>query len=207
MQIPSVSPSDLRSAQEAGSQVVDVRVPVAYNREHIPGSVNLPYSRNGFAQQAAFFLRKGSSVLLVTDSAPLAGHAAQELGGAGFDVQGVLEGGITAWKQSGGVTAALSQMTADELAARIREGTAPMLIDVREAWEFQAGHIDGARLLPLSVFGQRYKDLRKEDPMVFVCASGARSGEAAQFMYRLGYRHVYNLVGGMNAWLAGGRRA
>jgi hydroxyacylglutathione hydrolase len=207
VQIPSVTPSDLRSAQEAGSQVVDVRVPVAYNREHIPGSVNIPYTRNGFAQQAAFFLRKASPVLLVTDSEPLAGHAAHELGGAGFEIHGVLEGGIAAWKSNGGTTATLGQMTADELAARMREGTAPMIVDVREQWEFQSRHIDGAKLLPLSVFGQKYKELRKEDPMVIVCASGARSGEATQFLYRLGYRHVYNLVGGMNAWLAGGRRA
>lgn len=207
MQIVSLSPVDLRATQAEGSQIVDIRVPVTYNRAHIPGSINVPYTRNRFAQLAAFFLQQDEPVLLVTDNVPLAEFAAQELTGAGFTVQGVLEGGVAAWQQNGGAVESLGQITADELEAKIKAGNAPLLVDVREAWEYNAGHIDGAMHLPLSTFTQRYTELQPDAAMVFVCASGARSGEAVQFLYRLGYRKVFNLVGGMNAWLAGGRRA
>ncbi|MDA8346653.1 MAG: rhodanese-like domain-containing protein [Thermaerobacter sp.] len=202
----SVSVADLRDAQVAGAQVVDVRVPVAYTREHIPESINVPYTRNGFAQQAAFYLKQEAPVVLVSDNTPLADFAAQELNRAGFTVQGLLDGGIAAWKQAGGPLAAVGQITADELSRMLQEGRTPRLIDVREAWEFNSGHIEGSEHIPLSQFGQRYGELQQDEPMVFVCASGARSGEAVQFLYRLGYRQVSNLVGGMAAWLAGGRR-
>ncbi len=207
MQTVSLSVSELRAAQAEGSHVVDVRVPVAYNRAHIPGSINVPYTRNGFVEQASFFLRQEAPVLLVADNAPLADFAAQELSGAGFTVQGVLEGGVATWRENGGELASLGQITADELEATMTAGNAPLLVDVREAWEYNSGHIEGAVHLPLSQFTQRYTELRPDAPIVFVCASGARSGEAVQFLYRLGYQKVFNLVGGMSAWLAGGRRA
>ncbi len=203
----AISVDDLRAAQAEGAQVVDVRVPVSYIREHIPESINVPYARRGFQEQSAFYLRREAAVVLVADSRELAAAAAQDLRGLGFSVQGVLDGGFSAWTQAGEPTAAVGQITAAELEDLMQEGTTPLLVDVREAWEFQANHIGGSQHMPLSQFAQRYEELPKNLPVVFVCASGARSGEAVQFLYRLGYRQVYNLVGGMAAWLSGRRRA
>ncbi len=203
----SLSVADVKDIQAQGAQLLDVRVPVAYIREHIPESINVPYTRQGFTQQASYFLKREAPIVLVTDSAPLAEFAAQELAQAGFTVHGQLDGGVAAWLRGGGATASVGQMTADELVHRMGEGKTPHLVDVREAWEFNAGHIDGAKHIPLSQFVQRYRELPQDEPTVLVCASGARSGEAVQFLYRVGYRLTYNLVGGMGAWKAARRRA
>lgn len=196
----AISVDDLRTAQAEGAQIVDVRVPVEYMREHIPGSINLPYTRQGFADASAYYLKQAAPVVLVADGAPRAGYAARELRDAGFTVHGVLDGGFPAWKEAGASTAAIGEITADELETLMQAGKAPLLVDVREAWEFQAGHIDGSRHMPLSQFVQLHRELPNDQPTVFVCASGSRSGEAVQFLYRLGHRQVYNLVGGMLAW-------
>ncbi len=201
------SVDDLRGAQAAGAQIVDLRMPAAYIRAHIPESINVPYTGQGFIEQAAFYLEREAAVLLVADSPQIADLALRDLEGAGFSVEGMLEGGIPAWKQAGERTASVGQITAGELEDLIAKGEAPLLVDVREAWEFQAGHIRDAKLMPLSQFPQTYGELPQDAPIVFVCASGARSGEVVQFLYRLGYRQVYNLLGGMAGWLAGRRRA
>lgn len=103
--------------------------------------------------------------------------------------------------------AGIGLMQVHELRARIEEGDSPRLIDVREDWEFEAGHIQGSELLPMSRFKDGYNDLPKDQELIMVCESGARSGRAAQFLSGQGYANVHNLVGGMSAWRrSGGNR-
>lgn len=206
-EVPVLTPEALRSAQEGGTQVVDLRPGSIYAKEHIPDSVNLPYARSGFVETAEYFLKKHIPVLLVTESAPIANAAHSALVQSGFSVGGHLGGGLSRWKQAGGQTAAIGEITADRLARDLESDAPPRIIDVREAWEFESRHIEGAELRPLSSFAKQLGDIPQGERLVFVCASGARSGEAVQFLYRLGYRKVENLVGGMAAWMAGRRRA
>jgi rhodanese-related sulfurtransferase len=74
------------------------------------------------------------------------------------------------------------------------------LIDVREPDEFAAGHILGARNIPLTQLRMRMKELRKDQPIYLYCQSGLRSGRAAQMLYRKGYRDLYHLKGGFKQW-------
>ena len=76
------------------------------------------------------------------------------------------------------------------------------LIDVREPYEFEAGHIPGIEHLPLDRLDEL--QLSREETIVFVCLSGARSGMAAMALQRHGFE-AYSLDGGMIAWAAGGR--
>lgn len=74
-----------------------------------------------------------------------------------------------------------------------------VIVDVREAGEFQGGHLDGSINIPLSQLGQsidRYRQLGR--PLILVCRSGARSGMVTDFLRGQGMREVYN--GG--AWTA-----
>jgi hydroxyacylglutathione hydrolase/adenylyltransferase/sulfurtransferase len=75
------------------------------------------------------------------------------------------------------------------------------LIDVREPYEYEAGHIPGIEHLPLDRLGEL--ELTGEEPIVFVCLSGARSGMAAMALRRHGV-DAYSLDGGMLAWAASG---
>ncbi|MDM5156411.1 rhodanese-like domain-containing protein [Bacillus sp. DX1.1] len=74
------------------------------------------------------------------------------------------------------------------------------LIDIREADEFNAGHILGARNIPLSQIRLRYKELRQDQPVYLYCQSGFRTGRAAQFLKKQGYKDFYQLQGGFKSW-------
>lgn len=75
------------------------------------------------------------------------------------------------------------------------------LIDVRDGAEYDAGHIDGARLVPLEQFrADPDAVLVRGTTIVFVCAKGVRSLQAAKLAERFGYDRVYNLDGGTKEW-------
>ena len=77
---------------------------------------------------------------------------------------------------------------------------APVLLDVREPWEFQTGHIEGARHVPMDDLPQRLAELDPDADVVAICHHGARSLQGAHFLARQGFARVYNLAGGMDAW-------
>lgn len=83
-----------------------------------------------------------------------------------------------------------------------RMTSAVHLIDVRRPDEYtgELGHIAGAKLLVLDDLPARISELPKDEPIVFVCRSGGRSGRAAAFAHEQGFEHVYNMKGGMLLW-------
>lgn len=99
---------------------------------------------------------------------------------------------------------AIQQILPAELAARIRSGNAPALIDVREHDEYcdELGHLQGSRLIPLRTLSGtagEIDDLRSRE-VVVVCRAGIRSATAAAILTALGFEHVSNLKGGMLEW-------
>lgn len=87
-------------------------------------------------------------------------------------------------------------------AVRLINREKAVLIDIREAAEFEAGHAVGARSLPLAQIEAGAKALpsNKTLPLVLVCASGSRAARAAQQLRKLGYEQAVVLAGGLNAW-------
>ena len=75
------------------------------------------------------------------------------------------------------------------------------LIDVRDRNEWDTGHIEGARLVPLEQFrADPDAALVRGATIVFICAKGVRSMQAAKLAERFGYERVYNLEGGTKEW-------
>lgn len=76
------------------------------------------------------------------------------------------------------------------------------LIDVRQADEYsgELGHIAAAELMVLDTLPDRLASIPKDQTVVFICRSGARSARATAFALMNGYSHVYNLQGGMLLW-------
>jgi rhodanese-related sulfurtransferase len=80
------------------------------------------------------------------------------------------------------------------------------LVDVRDPDEWQAGHIAGARLVPLErLRADPDAALARDTATVFICAKGVRSLQAAKLAERFGYQRVYHLDGGMKAWVRSGQ--
>lgn len=76
-----------------------------------------------------------------------------------------------------------------------------VLIDVREATEFTAGHAINAKNVPLaSLEGSTALPKNKALPLVVMCASGARASKAVGILRKLGFENVRPLAGGMKAW-------
>jgi rhodanese-related sulfurtransferase len=90
------------------------------------------------------------------------------------------------------------ELTPHEAAERLTAGQAD-LIDVREPYEFEAGHIEGARHVPLLDLAEFAESLDPDRPVVFVCRVGGRSAMATQAFRSAGY-DAYNLAGGVLAW-------
>ncbi len=81
---------------------------------------------------------------------------------------------------------------------------AVQIVDVREPDEFNGvlGHVPGARLVPLGSIPERAGEFSKEQPVVTVCRSGARSAQASVLLRKAGFEKVANLAGGMLRWRA-----
>lgn len=97
----------------------------------------------------------------------------------------------------------IEEITVDELAAVLQEGDVE-LIDVREPAEYAQVHVPGARLVPLGTLQGALGDLPRDRRLYVVCAVGARSAAAAEFLVSQGFDAV-NVAGGTRAWLASGR--
>jgi sulfur-carrier protein adenylyltransferase/sulfurtransferase len=96
----------------------------------------------------------------------------------------------------------LSAAALHELLQKAPGGRAPLLIDVREVHEFSAGHLAGARNIPLGQLPQRLAEITPHAEAVFMCRSGGRSMAACQIALRANIAHPANLEGGLLAWAA-----
>ncbi len=74
-----------------------------------------------------------------------------------------------------------------------------VLLDVREPWEWRAGHVEGAVHIPLGSLPARVDELDGDAPVVVACRSGGRSAQATAWLDHNGF-DAANLDGGMEAW-------
>lgn len=95
-----------------------------------------------------------------------------------------------------------TDITAEELKERLNKGETPIIIDVREDWEYQEANIAGAKNIPLGTLPQRLDDIEdyKDQELIVQCRSGARSANAKAFLQQQGFRNVRNLLGGILAY-------
>jgi rhodanese-related sulfurtransferase len=96
----------------------------------------------------------------------------------------------------------MNQITPGELAAWLgdRGREPPVLVDVREPWEYEKSRIAGATLIPMRELPQRVAQIDGAKEVVAICHHGGRSMQVAMFLERQGFKRVHNLVGGIDAW-------
>ena len=91
-----------------------------------------------------------------------------------------------------------------QLRHRLEAEPKPFLLDVREPWEYQAGHVPGAHLIPLGELEERVSEVPRDREVLAICHSGQRSLAAAGYLQHLGYAAVRNVDGGTAAWIERG---
>lgn len=96
----------------------------------------------------------------------------------------------------------MQQITPAQLKAWLEDAgrEKPLLLDVREPWEFDKARIAGAVLIPMREVPARVAEINEDKEVVALCHLGARSMQVAMFLEKQGIKRVHNLVGGIDAW-------
>ena len=193
---------DVEALQKKGAIVLDTRPAAQYGAGHVPGSLHVGLSGQ-FASWAGALLSPQAPIVLVSEEKEQVREAQTRLARVGLDnVAGYLEGGLLEWHRAGLPLATTEQIGVEELDARIREGRAGRVVDVRRPGEWQAGHIASAVNVPLNTLEQHAAELPRDEPVAVLCAGGFRSSIGTSILERQGLARITNVVGGMAAWKA-----
>jgi rhodanese-related sulfurtransferase len=96
----------------------------------------------------------------------------------------------------------MNQITAGQLAAWLADAgrDKPVLLDVREPWEWETARIDGSQHMPMREVPARFGEIDSDREVVAICHHGGRSQQVAIFLEKNGFSKVHNLQGGVDAW-------
>ena len=97
-------------------------------------------------------------------------------------------------------TPGYESITPLELKVRLEAGDRPILLDVREPWEFDVARIEGSRLIPMGELPERFSELDLAAETVVICHHGSRSAYVARALGEAGFARVLNLQGGLDAY-------
>ena len=195
----ALTPSELANMLATGEIALDVRPGEEFARGHVPGSVNIALSGQ-FASWAGTVLGLTAHPVLIAATEQQVEEARLRLTRVGMEVlDGYLNGGVEAWKQAGLPIATISQISVDELSARICSGEVQVL-DVRRQPEWDAGHITNATWWPLDNFRVSPPEIDHDAPLAVHCKGGYRSMIASSLLQRAGFRNVIDVTGGFDAW-------
>lgn len=96
----------------------------------------------------------------------------------------------------------MNRMSVIQLQERLETEHHLHLIDVRETWEYELGHLPDSQLVPLSTIPTFIDEADNSLTYVFICHHGIRSARATGYALAHGFENVYNLTGGVAAWSA-----
>jgi hydroxyacylglutathione hydrolase len=202
--VAALDPEAVERLLGEGAVLLDVRNAAAFGAGHVPGALNIGL-QGQFASWAGTLLPAEKPLVIVAEDEAGAQEAALRLSRVGVEaVAGYLEGGVAAWAASGREVATLPQITVDELRARIDEGSAVAVLDVRRPGEHASGHVPGAHLVPLDRLSRETSGLEPSRPLAVICAGGYRSSAACSLLEQRGFKDLVNVVGGTAAWIQGG---
>lgn len=91
----------------------------------------------------------------------------------------------------------VTYLSEQDFAKVMRKG---QLIDVRKKSEFDEGHINGSRHIPLGTLNKNFNKLRTDQPIYLVCADGKGSKRATMLLISKNFSNIYALKGGISSW-------
>jgi rhodanese-related sulfurtransferase len=95
----------------------------------------------------------------------------------------------------------MREFEADELKDYLEtKPESPVLLDVRQPWEYDICNLDDSVLIPMSQIPVKLDQLEKDQETVVICHHGIRSRRVASFLEQAGFSNIINLKGGLDAW-------
>jgi glyoxylase-like metal-dependent hydrolase (beta-lactamase superfamily II)/rhodanese-related sulfurtransferase len=196
-----LTPHGFEAAIAAGALAVDSRTNEQFDEAHIPGAISASGYDTGFATKVAQVVPVDAELLVVAASDGNELEAAELLAAVGLSVSGFLGGGMSAWRAEERPVSRIEAIDVAGLAARADGADPPLVIDVRNAGEFRAGHIPGSVHIPYAELSERAGELPRDRPVATICKAGKRSGLAASILQREGFERIAHVAsGGVPAW-------
>jgi hydroxyacylglutathione hydrolase len=192
-----LSVTEFKKAEQEGAWIVDTRAASVFTEAFVPGSISIGLDGR-YAEWAGTLLPYHQPLILVTEPGKEK-ESIVRLARVGIDnVQGYLEGGLESWKNAGERIDLIIDIEAEELAMDIPFDTRLEVIDVRKPSEFDAGHVKGAKNIPLDTMSDitTIAAIDDENNLYVHCAGGYRSVIAASLLKRQGYHNLRNILGG-----------
>lgn len=205
--LPDLAPLSAEAVHghlERGTLALDVRPRQAFAEAHIPGAYGIELD-TPLVTWAGWLIPYNSPLILIAADAHDRETAVRHLMRIGYDqLLGYLEGGLEAWGRAGLRTESVSLVSPAELHELRQAGEAPAVLDVRQASEWQAGHIPGAIHLEAGRLPREALPFARDQPVVVYCAAGSRSMAAVSVLRRRGFTHVAQVDSGLDGWAARG---
>jgi hydroxyacylglutathione hydrolase len=204
-EVKPLSAAQLRDLIAKGACVLDIRSPEEFGAGHVPGAINVWIESAQFSARAGLFLPADTPIALVVGGPADLLRATQGLARIGLDeIAGYLQFGMTDWRSNDLPVATVPQITVHDLATMREEQPDLVVIDVREPFEWDDGHVEGAVHVPMAEAVRRVAEFPADRPKAVVCAGGLRSSTVISALGRQGVAGWYNVMGGMTAWLRAG---
>lgn len=191
-------PQRVEDLVASGAVLIDGRDQREFDAAHVPGSINVTTNQTGVGTRAAWTVDPESEVVVAADGDDGARRLARALEAVGFrHIRGYLAGGLNAWRAAGLEAGTTPALDIPGLADKLRNAEV-VLLDVRSAAEWKAGHVEGSIHVPYQQLRDGIPDgLRAQDrPLAVVCGSGVRSALAASLLKRSGVRDVEHVADG-----------
>ena len=186
------------AANETEALVLDAREANAFAEGFIPNSINIGIDGN-FAQWVGEMIPSVKQEILLVCEPGREEEVVTRLSRVGYDhTIGYLEGGFTAWKESGKEIDTFSRISAMELEMQMAN-EALLLIDVRKRSEYDSQHVEGSINVPLNEINQHLASIPKDKKFVVNCAGGYRSMIASSILKSRGWENFVDVKGGFDA--------
>ncbi|WP_439557155.1 MBL fold metallo-hydrolase, partial [Dyadobacter sp.] len=186
------------TANSTGALILDTRSADDFAKGFIPNSINIGI-QGSFAPWVGALIPDLKQELLIITEPGKEEEVITRLARVGYDhTIGYLDGGFRSWADAGKEVDSIVSISAGEFESDFADG-ALEIIDVRKPDEFNAGHIEGAKNLPLDYINDLMEEFPRDQKLYIHCAGGYRSMIAASILKSRGIDDVVNIEGGYGA--------
>lgn len=183
-------------ANQAEAIVLDVRHENDYVKSHIPNSIFIGIQGN-FAPWVGALIMDVKQPLLLVAPEGKEQETITRLSRVGFDnVLGYLEGGLTAWQETGFEIDTMKSVSPEEFTSQLSEKS--VVVDARKPGEFEAEHVENALNIPLDTVNQNFSEVPKNDEFFLHCAGGYRSVIMGSILKSRGIHNFINVEKGIS---------
>jgi hydroxyacylglutathione hydrolase len=188
--------SEIEEKIKNGAQVIDTRDSSQFAKEHIEGTINLPFNAS-FVNWAGWLLDYKRHIYLLTNKQDL-DVIKDRLHSIGFDQIKSYMNVVKAIEETS-IRESYQNILPSEAKDMVQNGTAQIL-DVRSLAEWEEGYIEGAYHMMLGTILKHINNIPSGRPLIVQCASGVRSAIGVSILQANGIKDVFNLTGGYTLW-------